>query len=148
MGADGEIEEGEDVEEDEMQMMAAMGFGGFDTTKVRSHANSCSSLYNILVQGKAVVGNQQGAANVKKQRTWRQYMNRRGGFNRCASFTTWISDSHPVYRLGLWTRSSEHTTLCIIALCAYVGVYPFYSKWDKIMYIFKAYYRGNVIPYS
>ncbi|KAG9081203.1 hypothetical protein FRC07_014578, partial [Ceratobasidium sp. 392] len=51
--------------EDEAQMMAAMGFGGFDSTK-----------------GKAVVGNQQGAANIKKQRTWRQYMNRRGGFNR------------------------------------------------------------------
>jgi hypothetical protein len=32
---DGEIEEGEDVEEDEAQMMAAMGFGGFDSTKVR-----------------------------------------------------------------------------------------------------------------
>ncbi|KAG8764292.1 hypothetical protein FRC11_005096 [Ceratobasidium sp. 423] len=62
---DGEIEEGEDMEEDEMQMMAAMGFGGFDTTK-----------------GKTVSGNQQGAANVKKQRTWRQYMNRKGGFNR------------------------------------------------------------------
>ncbi|KAG8728688.1 hypothetical protein FRC12_021568 [Ceratobasidium sp. 428] len=53
------------MEEDEAQMMAAMGFGGFDSTK-----------------GKAVLGNQQGAANVKKQRTWRQYMNRRGGFNR------------------------------------------------------------------
>ncbi|KAJ1309846.1 hypothetical protein OPQ81_006611 [Rhizoctonia solani] len=63
--ADGEIEEGEDMEEDEMQMMAAMGFGGFDSTK-----------------GKSVNGNQQGAANVKKQRTWRQYMNRKGGFNR------------------------------------------------------------------
>ncbi|KAJ3503970.1 hypothetical protein NLJ89_g8191 [Agrocybe chaxingu] len=33
-------------------------------------------------QGKHVEGNQEGAANVKKQRTWRQYMNRRGGFNR------------------------------------------------------------------
>jgi hypothetical protein len=32
---DGEIEDGEDVEEDEAAMMAAMGFGGFDTTKVR-----------------------------------------------------------------------------------------------------------------
>ncbi|KAL5635647.1 hypothetical protein ACGC1H_004452 [Rhizoctonia solani] len=62
---EGEIEEGEDMEEDEMQMMTAMGFGGFDSTK-----------------GKPVNGNQQGAANVKKQRTWRQYMNRKGGFNR------------------------------------------------------------------
>ncbi|KAG9118869.1 hypothetical protein FRC07_006405, partial [Ceratobasidium sp. 392] len=32
-GVDGEIEEGEDMEEDEAQMMAAMGFGGFDSTK-------------------------------------------------------------------------------------------------------------------
>ncbi|KAJ2714828.1 hypothetical protein H4R19_001529 [Coemansia spiralis] len=50
--------------EDE-QMMALMGFGGFDTTK-----------------DKAVAGNTAGAANVKKQRKFRQYMNRRGGFNR------------------------------------------------------------------
>ncbi|KAJ2763718.1 U4/U6.U5 small nuclear ribonucleoprotein [Coemansia nantahalensis] len=50
--------------EDE-QMMALMGFGGFDTTK-----------------DKAVAGNSVGAANVKKQRKFRQYMNRKGGFNR------------------------------------------------------------------
>lgn len=60
-------EEGEsmDVEDTEQDMMALMGFGGFDSTK-----------------GKPVVGNQEGAVNIKKQRTWRQYMNRRGGFNR------------------------------------------------------------------
>ncbi|KAG6821061.1 hypothetical protein H0H93_007220 [Arthromyces matolae] len=46
-------------------MMAAMGLAGFGSTK-----------------GKAVEGNQEGAASIKKQRTWRQYMNRRGGFNR------------------------------------------------------------------
>lgn len=48
-------------------MMAMMGLPvqGFGTTK-----------------GKHVEGNQEGAANVKKMRTWRQYMNRRGGFNR------------------------------------------------------------------
>ncbi|KAG8892704.1 hypothetical protein FRC01_013988 [Tulasnella sp. 417] len=45
--------------------MAAMGFGGFGTTK-----------------GKEVGGNQEGGAFIKKQRTWRQYMNRKGGFNR------------------------------------------------------------------
>ncbi|KAF8481528.1 U4/U6.U5 small nuclear ribonucleoprotein 27 kDa protein, partial [Gautieria morchelliformis] len=50
---------------DESDMMALMGFGGFDSTK-----------------GKPVQGNQEGAVNIKKQRTWRQYMNRRGGFNR------------------------------------------------------------------
>ncbi|KAK0197241.1 hypothetical protein F5146DRAFT_1014629 [Armillaria mellea] len=50
---------------DEDAMMAMMGLGGFGTTK-----------------GKHVDGNQEGTANVKKTRTWRQYMNRRGGFNR------------------------------------------------------------------
>jgi len=54
---------GLDAEEEAMAQM--MGFGGFNSTK-----------------GKEVGGNQQGAALVKKQRNWRQYMNRRGGFNR------------------------------------------------------------------
>jgi hypothetical protein len=58
-------EEGEDVSDSERQMAAMMGFGGFGTTK-----------------GKEVEGNQHGAVNINKQRTWRQYMNRRGGFNR------------------------------------------------------------------
>ncbi|KAI9510243.1 U4/U6.U5 tri-snRNP-associated protein 3 [Russula earlei] len=55
----------EDVNDDDEAMMAMMGMAGFGSTK-----------------GQHVVGNQDGAANVKKQRTWRQYMNRRGGFNR------------------------------------------------------------------
>ncbi|KAI7831963.1 hypothetical protein BX661DRAFT_179578 [Kickxella alabastrina] len=50
---------------EEEQMNALLGFGGFDTTK-----------------GKKVSGNDIGAANVKKQRKFRQYMNRKGGFNR------------------------------------------------------------------
>ncbi|KAJ1952589.1 U4/U6.U5 small nuclear ribonucleoprotein, partial [Dipsacomyces acuminosporus] len=54
----------QDMTEEE-QMMALMGFGGFDTTK-----------------GRAVPGNNAGLANVKKQRKYRQYMNRKGGFNR------------------------------------------------------------------
>lgn len=61
-------EEGETMDatngEDEA-MMAMMGLTGFGTTK-----------------GKHVEGNQEGAVDVKKMRTWRQYMNRRGGFNR------------------------------------------------------------------
>ncbi|CAO1616173.1 unnamed protein product [Sympodiomycopsis kandeliae] len=63
---DGSVEEeqeaGPTADED---MMAAMGFGGFGTTK--NHK---------------VDGNASGGANVKKERTWRQYMNRKGGFNR------------------------------------------------------------------
>ncbi|KAG8786813.1 hypothetical protein FRC15_010632 [Serendipita sp. 397] len=55
-------EVGGSTEED---MMALMGFGGFGSTK-----------------GQAVEGNQEGAVKINKQRTWRQYMNRRGGFNR------------------------------------------------------------------
>ncbi|KAF6764834.1 U4/U6.U5 small nuclear ribonucleoprotein 27 kDa protein, partial [Ephemerocybe angulata] len=58
-------EEMEAENEDDTAMMAMMGLSGFGTTK-----------------GKHVIGNQEGAANIKKVRTWRQYMNRRGGFNR------------------------------------------------------------------
>lgn len=54
------------------QMAAIMGFGSFDTSK-----------------GKPVEGNDVGYAHIKKERTWRQYMNRcvlwltsKGGFNR------------------------------------------------------------------
>lgn len=60
-----EKEDGAPVDEAEAAMMASMGFGGFGTTK-----------------GTHVKGNSQGGANVKKERTWRQYMNRKGGFNR------------------------------------------------------------------
>ncbi|TFK92115.1 DUF1777-domain-containing protein [Polyporus arcularius HHB13444] len=63
-----DVEEGEAMDasnEDDAAMMAIMGLTGFGTTK-----------------GKHVDGNQEGGVDVKKQRTWRQYMNRRGGFNR------------------------------------------------------------------
>lgn len=53
------------VDEDEEAMLAMMGMGSFGTTK-----------------GKKVEGNQEGTVSIKKVRTWRQYMNRRGGFNR------------------------------------------------------------------
>ncbi|KAL0071470.1 hypothetical protein AAF712_001327 [Marasmius tenuissimus] len=55
----------EDVQDDDSAMMAMMGMSGFGSTK-----------------GKHVEGNQEGTVNIKKMRTWRQYMNRRGGFNR------------------------------------------------------------------
>lgn len=61
-------EEGEEMDAtnaDDEAMMAAMGLASFGSTK-----------------GKHVDGNQEGTANIKKIRTWRQYMNRRGGFNR------------------------------------------------------------------
>ncbi|TFY63758.1 hypothetical protein EVJ58_g3054 [Rhodofomes roseus] len=61
-------EEGEAMDatnDDDAAMMGLMGLAGFGTTK-----------------GKHVDGNQEGAVEVKRVRTWRQYMNRRGGFNR------------------------------------------------------------------
>ncbi|CAG8753153.1 6720_t:CDS:2, partial [Cetraspora pellucida] len=48
----------------EKAMMMLMGMSGFSTTK-----------------GKKVPGNQTSAVSIKKQRQYRQYMNRRGGFN-------------------------------------------------------------------
>lgn len=64
-------DDSEDEEEDEENaaMMSLMGFGGFGTTK-----------------GKAVADNHmsaaRGAASKNKGRKYRQYMNRKGGFNR------------------------------------------------------------------
>jgi U4/U6.U5 tri-snRNP-associated protein 3 len=55
------------VSEDEM--MRQMGFAGFDTTK-----------------NKKVEGNITGMAKVNKPRKYRQYMNRKGGFNRPLDF--------------------------------------------------------------
>ncbi|KAH7889461.1 hypothetical protein F5I97DRAFT_1923997 [Phlebopus sp. FC_14] len=55
-------EEGEEMDatnDDADAMMAMMGLTGFSSTK-----------------GKHVEGNQEGTVNVKKVRTWRQYMNR------------------------------------------------------------------------
>jgi len=53
------------VDDDDEAMMAMMGVSGFGSTK-----------------GKHVAGNQEGGVDIKKERTWRQYMNGRGGFNR------------------------------------------------------------------
>jgi U4/U6.U5 tri-snRNP-associated protein 3 len=58
-------EEDVDPDDPEAQMMKLMGFGGFESTK-----------------GKHVPGADASGANVKKQAKYRQYMNRRGGFNR------------------------------------------------------------------
>ncbi|GBC00932.1 hypothetical protein RclHR1_04000013 [Rhizophagus clarus] len=52
-------------EDPEHALMKAMGIAGFNTTK-----------------GKKVAGNDAAAVSIKKQRQYRQYMNRRGGFNR------------------------------------------------------------------
>lgn len=54
---------------EEQEMMRMMGFCGFDTTK-----------------GKKVDGNDVGAVHVILKRKYRQYMNRKGGFNRPLDF--------------------------------------------------------------
>ncbi|VDM13194.1 unnamed protein product [Wuchereria bancrofti] len=46
-------------------MLKLMGFAGFDTTK-----------------NKKVPGNVDGVVSINKPRRYRQYMNRKGGFNR------------------------------------------------------------------
>ncbi|OMJ14652.1 U4/U6.U5 small nuclear ribonucleoprotein 27 kDa protein [Smittium culicis] len=50
---------------EEASMAELMGFGSFDSTK-----------------NKPVFGNHPGSARIVKSRKYRQYMNRRGGFNR------------------------------------------------------------------
>ncbi|TIA96532.1 hypothetical protein E3P94_03258 [Wallemia ichthyophaga] len=62
---DQEEEDDDEVDQDTLAMQQMMGFGGFDSTK-----------------GKKVSGNEEGAAKVHQPRTYRQYMNRVGGFNR------------------------------------------------------------------
>lgn len=54
---------------DEQEMMKMMGFCSFDTTK-----------------GKKVEGNDVGTVHVILKRKYRQYMNRKGGFNRPLDF--------------------------------------------------------------
>ncbi|KAG7530360.1 hypothetical protein FFLO_05076 [Filobasidium floriforme] len=64
-GRDEEEEDDGDMAAEEDEMAAMLGFGGFGSTK-----------------NQKVKGNVEGAAQIQQQRTWRQYMNRRGGFNR------------------------------------------------------------------
>lgn len=54
---------------DEQEIMRTMGFCGFDSTK-----------------NKKVDGNQVGEVHVILKRKYRQYMNRKGGFNRPLDF--------------------------------------------------------------
>jgi len=51
--------------QEEIDMMKIMGFSGFDTTK-----------------NKKVENNDVGAVHTLSKRKYRQYMNRKGGFNR------------------------------------------------------------------
>ena len=51
---------------EEIEMMKLLGFSSFDTTKGKHVDGSCNA----------------GAANIQEKRRYRQYMNRKGGFNR------------------------------------------------------------------
>lgn len=57
--------------EEEIEMMKIMGICGFDTTK------------NKHVEGNAI-----GSVHHTLQRKYRQYMNRKGGFNRPLDYVT------------------------------------------------------------
>lgn len=56
--------------EDEIEMMKMMGFASFDTTKGKKTDGSVNAY----------------AVNVSMKRKYRQYMNRKGGFNRPLDF--------------------------------------------------------------
>ncbi|KAK0054671.1 U4/U6.U5 small nuclear ribonucleoprotein 27 kDa protein-like isoform X1 [Biomphalaria pfeifferi] len=57
------------LDEEQLNMMKLMGFANFDSSK-----------------GKKVEGNDVSAVNLQRKRRYRQYMNRRGGFNRPLDF--------------------------------------------------------------
>ena len=52
--------------QEEIEMLKIMGFAGFDTTKNKHVDGSCNA----------------HAINIQQKRRYRQYMNRKGGFNR------------------------------------------------------------------
>ncbi|KAH9363103.1 hypothetical protein HPB48_014115 [Haemaphysalis longicornis] len=66
--------------EEEQEMMKLMGFGSFDSSKV--------PVFALLMDGKHIPGNNVGAVHVIQKRKYRQYMNRKGGFNRPLDFVT------------------------------------------------------------
>merc|ERR1712154_44165 len=59
----------EGLDDEQVDMMKLMGFANFDTTK-----------------GKKVEGTDVSGVNIQRKRRYRQYMNRRGGFNRPLDF--------------------------------------------------------------
>jgi U4/U6.U5 tri-snRNP-associated protein 3 len=52
--------------QDEVEMMKLLGFSSFDSTKGKHVEGACNA----------------GMANIQEKRRYRQYMNRKGGFNR------------------------------------------------------------------
>uniref|UniRef100_A0A672RBR1 U4/U6.U5 small nuclear ribonucleoprotein 27 kDa protein n=1 Tax=Sinocyclocheilus grahami TaxID=75366 RepID=A0A672RBR1_SINGR len=67
---DPESEDMQGKTEEEIEMMKLMGFGAFDSTKGKKKEGSNAAF----------------AFNVSQKRKYRQYMNRKGGFNRPLDF--------------------------------------------------------------
>lgn len=96
--------------EEEQEMLKLMGFAGFDSTKVREKKRMAGKALQVIactkapcaahefswlnlslsidyiLQGKKVPGNDVSAVHIVPKRKYRQYMNRKGGFNRPLDF--------------------------------------------------------------
>lgn len=88
----------EDLEgktEEEIEMMKLMGFASFDSTK-----------------GKKVDGSVNAyAINVSQKRKYRQYMNRKGGFNRPLDFIAWELKNWRLIFFSSWSESGFYTCI-------------------------------------
>ena len=83
----------------------------------------------LFDQGKHREGNAEGGANIKKERTWRQYMNRRGGFNRYVSYGKFCpSTAHVVYKQTLGPGQGEEEKIGDVDLFLQCGLRIVYSS--------------------
>ena len=64
-----------EVTQEAIDMIQLMGFSGFDTSKGKAHTDGAVKAHGSSIQVK---------------RKYRQYMNRRGGFNRPLDKVAWI----------------------------------------------------------
>lgn len=111
----------EGLDEEQMSMMKLMGFAGFNTTK-----------------GKKVEGNDVSGVQLQRKRRYRQYMNRRGGFNRPLDFVAWgwsfvvvMFDEYTVVIFDEWSLC-ECVCEFWMFLFANAGAWnPFVSWWDS-----------------
>ena len=103
--------------------VSVMGFGNFDTTK-----------------NKKIKGNDVGDVNILAKRKYRQYMNRKGGFNRPLDYTHWIPPN--LMCCPLWPfkitkfENTDHMFWETIAYIFHIGCDPnlnkFISAWQFI----------------
>jgi len=98
----------EDMTDEDKLMQQVMGFSQFDSTN-----------------GKEVKGNDTYAINRKVQRKYRQYMNRKGGFNRPLDFMPW--KKVPCYCLQYppphWLKScSVYLFFVLVAIYCHIAI--------------------------